>query len=106
MCVLGARFDIEVFLESKDQNVAQKIENGFFNRGIPTLGCSDCALDDLSIFFAHRLTWRDISSINGKTGDRFSQGTRERFEGKIAIPAVLLGKPINHVAQNIDIIGE
>src|SRR5207244_11432044 len=88
MCMRGARFDIEVFREPEDQNVAQKIENGFFNRGIPPFGRSDGAFDDLSVFFAYRLTRREISSINGKTGDRFSHGTRERFEGEIAIPAV------------------
>ena len=58
----------------------------------------------MSIFLAHRPAGREIGSINGKTSDGFAHGSRKGFEREVAIPAVLLGKPIEHAAQNIDIV--
>ena len=106
MCVRGSCFGIEVLRKPENQNVTQKIEDGFFNRGVAAFGCGDGAFDHLSIFLVHRPARREIGSINRKTGDRFPHGAGQRFEGEIAIPAVLLGQPIDHVAENIDIVGQ
>ncbi len=106
MGVGSARFGIKIFRKPKDQDVAEKIEDRFFNCRVPAFGRSDGALDHLSIFFAHRPPRSEISPVHRKTGDRLAHGTGQRFERKIAIPSILLGKPIDHVAQNIDIVGE
>ena len=106
MRVRGAPSIIEIWRKTEKQHVTQKIENRFFHRWVAALGRGDCALDDLSIFFAHGLAGREISSINGKAGDGFAHRARERLEREIAIPAVLLGQTIEHVAQNIDIVGQ
>src|SRR5207302_5624937 len=45
--VLLARLRIQIFWKTKEQNVAQKIENRFFDRRIATLGGRDRALDHL-----------------------------------------------------------
>ena len=106
MRVRGACVVIEIFRKPEEQNIAQKIKDRFFNCGIPALGCRDGALDYLSILVVHRPSRRKVGSINRKAGNRLADGARERFEREIAIPAVLLGKPIDHVAQNINVVGE
>ena len=103
MRVRLARWLIEILWKSEEQNVAQKIEDGFFDRRIASLSRGDCALDHLSILLAHRLARREISSINRKTRDRLLDGAAERFQREIAKPTILLGKPIDHVGENIDI---
>ena len=103
MRVRLARWLIEILRKSEEQNVAQKIEDGFFDRRITSLSRGDCALDHLSILLAHRLARREISSINRKTRDRLLDGAAERFQREIAKPTILLGKPIDHVCENIDI---
>src|SRR5947199_5989889 len=104
MRVGGPRVGIEDFRKSEEQNGAQKIKNRFLNRGVPALGCGNGVFDYWSIFLAYRPPRRHISSINRKTGDRLSHRPRKRFEGEIAIPAVLLGKPSDHVAQHISLL--
>ena len=49
---------------------------------------------------------REISPINREAGDRFAHSAAQRIEGEIAIPAILLRKPIEHVAEDIDVVGE
>src|SRR5207253_2092935 len=96
MGVGGACFGIKIFRKPEDQDVAEKIEDRFFNCRIPALGRSDGALDHLSILFTHRPPRREISPVYRKTGDRLAYGTGQRFERKIAIPSILLGEPIDH----------
>src|SRR4029453_5835455 len=104
MRVSSAGLGIEIFWEAEEQYVAKKIENRFFNCRVAALGRGDCTLDHLSIFFAHRPAGREISSINGKAGDGLAYGSRKRFQREVAIPAVLLREPVEHVAENIDIV--
>ena len=98
MCVCGACFGTEVFRKPEKQDVAEKIENRFFDCRVSALGCGDCTLDYLPVFVAHRPAGGKISPINGKTGDRLADSARKRLECEVAIPSVLLGKPIDHVA--------
>src|SRR6202022_2823830 len=56
MNVRFARLFVEVFRKSEKQNVAQKIENGFLDRGIATLGRRDRPFDDVAIGVAHWLS--------------------------------------------------
>src|SRR6266542_4000048 len=97
--VLGARFGIEVWRKTKEQHVAEKIEDRFFHCGVATLGRGDRAVDDLPIFLSYGLPRCQVCSINRKTSDGLAHRARERLERKIAIPAVLLGKPVEHVTQ-------
>src|SRR5205807_8109188 len=89
-----------------EQSNGPKIKDRFFNCSIPAIGCGDGAFDYLSILVAHRPSRREVGSINGKAGNRLADGVCERFEREIAIPAIFLGKPIDHVAENIDVVGE
>src|SRR3989442_632462 len=104
MRVRRASAGIEVWLETKEQHVPQIIEDRFIYRRVTAFGCADRSLDDLTVFFAHRLTRREIGSINGKASDGLAHSTRKRLEREISIPAAALGKPIEHVAQNTGVI--
>src|ERR1700730_14682535 len=95
---------IEIWLVPKEQHVPQIIEDRFVHGWVSAFRCANRTLDDLTIFLARRLTRREIGSINRKTGDSLAHGTRERLEREISIPAVSLGKPVEHVAQNIDVV--
>ncbi len=92
--------------KSGEQNIAQKIKDRFFHPGIAALGGGDSAFDYLSIFVTHWPSRGEVSSINRKARDRFAHRARERFQREIAIPAILLRKPVDHVAENIDIVGK
>src|SRR6266700_187884 len=94
MHMLFAPLCIQVLRKSKKQNVAEKIEGRFLHRRIAAFGRGDCALNYLSIFFAHRMAGGEISPINREAGDRLSHGAGERFKCKIAIPAIVSGKPV------------
>src|SRR3954454_22659499 len=87
--VLLARFRIEIFRETEQQNIAQEIKNRFFGRGIAALRAGDRAFNNLSIFLAHGLPRHQVSPINGETRDRFAHRALERFKSEIAIPAIL-----------------
>src|SRR5690349_11380468 len=50
MGMFGLRFVLEVFGETEQQQVAQKVENGFFYGWVTPLGRGDRALNDVSIF--------------------------------------------------------
>src|SRR5438132_12677892 len=93
---------IEIWLEPKEQHVPQIIEDRFVHGWVSAFGCANRTLDALTIFLAHRLTRREIGSVNRKAGDGLAHGTRECLEREISIPAVSLGKPVEHVPQNID----
>ena len=54
MFVRGARFLVEVFRKTQQQNIAQKIEDRFFQGRVPPLRRRDRALDDGTVFVAHR----------------------------------------------------
>src|SRR6202008_4471672 len=96
MGVFGARFGIEVRRKTKEQHLSEKIEGRFFHRGVSTLSCGNRVLDNLSVFVSHGLPWRQVRSINRKTRDGFAHRPRECLECEIAIPSVLLRKPIEH----------
>src|SRR5438105_11312785 len=104
MHVRRAPSGIEIWLETKEQHVLQITEDRLVHRWIPPFGGADRALHDLTIFFTHRLTRREVGSINRKTGDSLAHRTRKRLEREIAVPTTALGKPIEHVAQNIDVV--
>ena len=104
--VRSAFFGIEVWRKAKKQHVAEKVENRFFHRWIAALGCDDRAFHDLPIVLGHGLPGREIRPVDGKTSDGLAHGARERLECEVAIPPVLLGEPVEHVAQNIDVIGQ
>ncbi len=104
MHVLLARFRIEILRKTKQQDVAKKIEDRLFDRRIAPFGRGNRALDYLSIFVAHRLAGRKIRSIHGKAGDRFPDRARQRFEGEIAIPPVLLRQAVKHAAEHLDFV--
>ena len=74
MHVRGARLVVEVFRKTEKQNVAQKIEDRFFDRRVAPFRGRDRALDDRAILLAHRLPGRDVSAVNRETGDRFAHG--------------------------------
>src|SRR5260370_42028242 len=99
MHVRRASSGIEIWLETKEQHVVQIIEDRLVHRWIPPFGGADRALHDLTIFFAHRLTRREICSINREAGDSLAHRTRKRLEREIPIPTISFGKPIEHVAQ-------
>src|SRR5436309_300947 len=103
MRVRGAFGSAKVRRETKEQHLAQIIEDRLVHSRVAALGRGDCALDNLSIFIVHRLIGLEISAINRKAGDGLAQRARQRLEREIAIPSVLLGKPVEHVPQNIDI---
>ena len=48
----------------------------------------------------------DVRAINRETRDRFAHRAGQRIEGEIAKPAVLLREPVEHVAQNVDVVRE
>ena len=104
MRVRGAFGSVKVRRETKEQYLAQIIEDRLVHSRVAALGRGDCALDNLSIFIVHRLIGLEISAINRKAGDGLAQRARQRLEREIAIPSVLLGKPVEHVPQNIDIV--
>ena len=106
MRVLRARFFIQVFRKTKEQDVAQEIEDRFFDRRVAALGRRDRSLDDRAIVLAHRFSGRDVGSINRETGDRFANCAIQRIEGEIAEPAILLPKAIEHVAEDVDVVRE
>ena len=84
----------------------KKIKDGFFHCRVASFGGGDGALDNLTIFLSHRLPGRQVCSINRKTSDGLAYRARQRLEGEIAIPSVFLGKPIEHVTQHIDVVGQ
>src|SRR4029077_4592762 len=98
MRVRSAGVVIDIFRKPEEQNIAQKMKDRFFNCRIPALGCGAAASDCLPILVAHRPSRREVRSINRKTGNCLADGAGERFEREITIPAILLGKPIDHVA--------
>ena len=104
MRVRGAFGSVKVRRETKEQHLAQIIEDRLVHSRVAALGRGDCALDNLSIFIVHRLIGLEIRAINGKAGDGLTHRARQRLEREIAIPSVLLGKPVEHVPQNIDIV--
>ena len=93
------RFVVEIFRETKEQNVAQEIEDRFLERRISALRRDHGALDDGAIFFAHRLSGSDVGAVNREAGNRLAHRAGERLEGEIAKPAVFLRKPVEHVAR-------
>ena len=104
MLVLGARFVVQVFGEPEQQNIAQKIEDRFFQRRVPSFRRRHRALNNRAIFFADGLARRDVSPINRKTGDRFANGARQGFQREIPEPPVLFRKPVEHVAENVHVV--
>ncbi len=106
MDVLFAGFVVEVFRETEEQDVAQEIEDRFFERRVAPLGRSDRALDHGAIGFAHRAARREVGSINRKTGDCLAHRKGQGIEGIIAVPAIFLRDPVEHRAEDIDVVGE
>ena len=104
MRVRRASTGIEICRETKEQHVAQKIENRFVHRRVSAFGSADGAFDDFTIFFAYGLTRSEIGSVNRETGDRLAHSTRERLEREITVPTAPLRKPIEHVAEHIDVV--
>ena len=97
---------IEVFRKTKEQKVAQKVEDRFFDRGIASLGRRHRALDHRAILLAHRFSRFQIGAINGKTCDRFAHRPGQRFQSVIAKPAIMFRQPIHHVAKNVNFVGQ
>ncbi|KAG0505995.1 MAG: hypothetical protein Udaeo_06380 [Candidatus Udaeobacter sp.] len=89
---------IEALGGTKQQHIAQKIEDRFVHCRVAAFGCGDGTLDDLLILFRYRLTGLDVGSVNRKARNCFPYGTRQRFERKIAIPSVSLGQTIEQVS--------
>src|SRR5262249_44652892 len=104
MRVRRATGRVEGCWETEEQHPTQKIKYRFVDRRVSTFGSADRAFDDSTIFFVHRLTWSDIGSVNREAGDGLAHGTRKCLEREIPIPAVPLRKPIEHVAEHIDIV--
>src|SRR6267378_3857768 len=104
MRVRRAPRGIETCWKMKEQHVPQKIENRFVHGWVSAFGSTDRALQDLTIFFAHRLTRREIGSVNREAGNGFAHSTRKRLEREISIPAASLRDSVEHVAQDIDIV--
>src|SRR5205085_7881802 len=100
MLMRGARFLVEVLGKTQQQNIAQKIEDRFFQGRVPPLRRRDRALDDGTVFVADRLARRDVGPIDRETGDRFANRASKRLEGEVATPADLLRQPVEHVAEN------
>src|ERR1700736_7037419 len=84
MSVFLARFVIEVFRETKQQQIAQEVKNRAFDPGIASLGRGDCAFDDLPVFVTDRAIRFEISSINRKTRDRFAHSQHQSLQCEIA----------------------
>src|SRR4029077_6281797 len=106
MRVLGARLGVEVWWKTKEQHVTKKIEDRFVHGRIAPLRRGDGAFDNLPILLSHGLSGRQIRSVNRKTSDGLAHRARKGLEREIAIPSVLLGKPVEHVAQHIDVVGQ
>src|SRR5438034_684759 len=104
--VRGTLLFVEVFRKTKEQKIEQEIKDRFFDCGIATFRRRHRALDHRAIFLAHWFPWFEISSIDGETGDRFAHRARQSFQGVVAKPTVLLRQPINHVAENVDFVGQ
>ena len=105
--VLGSRFLIEVFRETKEQNVAQEIEDRFFDRRVATLGRRrPRARSRRDLPRSPVASAVEVSAINRETGDGLAHGAGERIEREIAEPAILFRKPIEHVAENVDVVGQ
>ena len=102
----GARFVIEIFRETEEQNVAQEIEDRFLQRRVAPFRRDDGALDDGAILLAHRLAGRDVSAIDREAGDRFAHRAGQRVEGEIAEPAIRFREPVEHVAEHVDVVRE
>ena len=71
-----------------ESQVAKKIEDRLLHRWIAALRRSDRPLDHVSIFVAHRVAGREISSVNREAGNRFPHRAGEGFKREIAIPSV------------------
>ena len=97
---------IDILRRTQQQHVTQKIENRLLHCRVAAFGCGDGAFDNLSVLFVYRLARLDIGSVNGEARNRLAHGARERFEREIAIPAISFGQSIEHVAQNIHVIGQ
>src|SRR4029077_4533749 len=69
MHVLGARLGVEVWRKAKEQHIAKEIEDRLFHGRIETLRCRDGAFDNLPVFLSHRLSGRQVRSVNRKTSD-------------------------------------
>ena len=104
--VLGARFGVEVWRKTKEQQVTKKIEDRFFHGRIAPLRRGDGAFDNLPVFLSHGLAGRQIRSVNWKTSNGLAHRARKRLEREIAIPSVLFGKPVERVAQHINVVGQ
>ena len=104
--VLRARFGIEIWRKTKEQYVTKKIEGRFFHGRIAPLRGCDGLFDNPPVFLGHGLHGFQVRSVNWKTGNRLAYRARERLEREIAVPPVLLGKPVQHVSQHIDIVGQ
>ena len=55
MRVLRARFVVEIFRETQEQDVAQEIEDGFLDRRVAAFRRGDGALDHCAVLVADRL---------------------------------------------------
>src|SRR5262245_1662729 len=104
MRVRCASGSVEICWETEEQHLTQKSEDRFIHGWITSFGSADRALDDFTIFIADRVTRREIASVNRKAGDGFAPGPRERLKREIAVPAASLRQPIEHAAQNIDVV--
>src|SRR6184192_2770743 len=69
MRVRGAFDSIKIRRKTKEQHVAQIIEDRLVHSRVAALRRPDRTLDDLTIFVADRLTRRKISSVNREAGD-------------------------------------
>src|SRR4051812_5920756 len=102
----GARLLIEVLREFELKNVTQVVKDRLLDAGVTALCGGDRALDHSAIFFAHRLARSDISAVDRKTGNRLAHRDLKLLEREIAEPAVGLGKPGQHAAEDCDIVGQ
>ena len=77
MGMLLARLVIEIFGKTKHENIAEKMEDRFFERRVSSFRRGDGAFDDGAVLIADRVAGVDISSINRKTGNGFADRTSE-----------------------------
>ena len=106
MLVRLPRFVVQIFRKAEKQNIAQEIEDGFFQGRVPPLCGRDRALDNVAIFVADRLSRRHISPVNGETGDGFPDRARECVQREIAKPTILFREPVQHITENVHVIRE
>src|SRR5664279_5229792 len=100
------RFRVEILRKTKEQNIAQEIEDRFLERGISAFRDDDGAFDDRTVFLTHRLPGSDIGAVDREAGNRLTHRAGQRLEREIAEPPVLLRKPVEHVPENVDVVGE